>query len=329
MQATTLLKIIIVFAVVVTISVFLTKDMMPLPMILSGTMHQKDSLPHAGKMAEIELEAKKLINGVARVTDEMMRFEGIISQKEINGEKKTAWLMIKLPSAELENAVKTLEQIGGLKHSRLTTEDKTESCMKLQTQLESLQESKERLLSISSSESYKKLPEMLQVENKLRDTEKKMGEIKREMERLEDQTAYGLIFIRMYEKKIPLSYETAFQNSTSIACRDGLDNCIRILGIIIFWALSSMPLVAVFLILWLIAALFQIKGIGRKLRHKKNTVGATPCGCPPVIDKTPSLAEDKIRVEPLSQPSSNRREEIEKNQTLSLHESPSGHDEEK
>ncbi|MBI4778809.1 hypothetical protein HY792_07835, partial [Candidatus Desantisbacteria bacterium] len=78
MQATTLLKIIIVSAVMVTISVFLTKDMIPLPMILSGTANQKDSLPHAGKMAEIELEAKKLINGVARVTDEMMRFEGII-----------------------------------------------------------------------------------------------------------------------------------------------------------------------------------------------------------------------------------------------------------
>ncbi|MFH1860648.1 MAG: hypothetical protein ABH870_06525 [bacterium] len=101
MPTSTLLRIILISAVVVTISVFLTKEMIPLPQILSGTKHQKDSLPHAGKMAEIELETKKLINGVTRVIDEMMRFEGITSQKEINGEEKTAWLMIKLPSASL------------------------------------------------------------------------------------------------------------------------------------------------------------------------------------------------------------------------------------
>ncbi|MEK7274988.1 MAG: hypothetical protein AAB110_07005, partial [Candidatus Desantisbacteria bacterium] len=82
MQTKTLLKIIFIIAVVVIISIFLTKGMMPLPQILSGNMYQKDSLPHAGKMAEIELETKKLIKGVARVTDEMIRFEGIISQKE-------------------------------------------------------------------------------------------------------------------------------------------------------------------------------------------------------------------------------------------------------
>ncbi|MDI6782261.1 MAG: DUF4349 domain-containing protein [bacterium] len=302
MQTSTLLKIILIFAVVVAISIFLTKGMTPLPQILSGISHQKDSLPHAGKMAEIELETKKLISSVARVTDEMIRFEGIISQKEINGEEKTAWLMIKLPSAEFENAVKTLEQLGGLRHSKLTNEDKTESCMKLQTQLESLQESKERLMAISTSETYKKLPEMLQIENKLRYAEKEMGKIKREMERLEDQTAYGLIFIRMYEKRISLSYETAFQKSTGIACRDGLDNCIRIAGIIIFWALSSMPLLIVILILWLIVALFQIKGVIRRLRHKKKAQGlANTCECP-VVDKTPCPAEDKASVEstPLS-----------------------------
>ncbi len=309
MQTTTLFKIILVFAIVVIISIFLTKGMMPLPQILSGTMYKKDSLPHAGKMAEIELETKKLINGVARVTDEMIRFEGIISQKEINGKEQTAWLMIKLPSTEFENAIKTLEQIGGLKHLKLTNDDKTTSCMKLQTQLESLQESKERLMAISTSETYKKLPEMLQIENKLRYAEKEMGEIKREMEKLEDQTAYGLIFIRMYEKRIPLSYETAFQKSTNIACGSGLDNCIRIAGIIIFWALSSVPLLIVLLVLWLIVALFQIKGIIGKLRHKKKTqVVATPCECP-VIDKTSQPAEDKARVEP------------------SHHESPSSHDE--
>lgn len=276
MQTTTLLKIILIAAVVVTISIFLTKGMIPLPQILSGIRCQKDSLPQAGKIAEIELETKKLISGVVRVTDEMIRFEGIISQKEINEEEKTAWIRVKLPSAELENAVKTIEQIGGLKHSKLTTDDKIENCMKLQTQLESLQESKERLLAISSSESYKKLPEMLQIENKLRYIEKEMGEIKDEMERLEDQTAYGIILIRMYEKRIPLSYEIAFQKSTSIACQDGLDNCIRIAGVIIFWVLSSIPLILVILILWLIAALFQIKGIIKKFRYKKNTqVAAT------------------------------------------------------
>jgi hypothetical protein len=301
MQTTTLLKIILIATIIVTITIFLTKGIMPLPQILSGIRHQKGSLPHAGKMAEIELEVKKIINGVARVTDEMMRFEGIISQKEIDGEEKTAYLMIKIPSAEFENAVKTLEQIGGLKHSKLTNDDKTESCMKLQTQLEALQESKERLLSISSSESYKKLPEMLQIENKLRYAEKEMGEIKREIERLEDQTAYGIIFIHMYGKRIPLSYETAFQKSTNIACQDGLDNCIRILGIIIFWALSSMPLLLVILVLWLIAALFQIKSISRRLWHKKKiTVGATLCGYPPVIDKTPQPSEDETMVEPMA-----------------------------
>ncbi|MBU0701388.1 DUF4349 domain-containing protein [bacterium] len=308
MQTSILLRIILVVSVVVAISVFLTKEMIPLPQILSGTKYQKDSLPHAGKMAEIELETKKLSNGVARVTDEMMRFEGIISQKEINGEEKTAWLMIKLPSAEFENAVKTLEQIGGLKHSKLTTDDKIESCMKLQTQLESLQESKERLISISSTENYKKLPEMLQIENKLRYAEKEMGEIKREMGRLEDQTAYGLIFIRMYEKRMPLNYESAFQKSTNIACQDGLNNCIRIAGIIIFWTLSSMPLLIVILILWLIVALFRIKGTSRKLRHKKNIVGATPCDCP-VVDKTPQLTEEKLTPSCFESPSGYTKED--------------------
>ncbi|MFH1860649.1 MAG: DUF4349 domain-containing protein [bacterium] len=208
-----------------------------------------------------------------------------------------------------------MEQIGGLKHSKLTTDDKTENCMKLQTQLESLQESKERLLSISSSESYKKLPEMLQIENKLRCIEKEMGEIKREMERLEDQTAYGIIFIRMYEKRIPLSYETAFQKSINIACQEGIDNCIRIAGIIIFWALSSLPLLMVILILWLIVALFQIKGTSRKLWHKKNTqVETTPCSCP-VAD-------------PLPHPSPNERIEIDEKQTPSHSESTLVHNEE-
>ncbi len=296
MQTTTFLKIMLVIAVVVTISIFLTRGIMPLPQILSGISYQKDSLPHAGKMAEIELETKKLISGVARVTDEMIRFEGIISQKEINGEEKTAWLMIKLPSVEFENAVKTLEHIGGLRHSKLTNDDKVASCMKLQTQLESLQESRERLLAISTSESYKKLPEMLQIENKLRCIEKEMGEIKREMERLEDQTAYGLIFIRMYEKKMPLSYETAFQKSTDTACRNGLDNCIRIAGIIIFWALSSVPLLMVILILWLIVALFQIKGTIRRLWHKKGEKAhgkANICESP----ETPMPVEDTAMVE--------------------------------
>ncbi|MFH1097825.1 MAG: DUF4349 domain-containing protein [Candidatus Desantisbacteria bacterium] len=255
-----LLTVILVSALVITGSVLLTREICPLPQVLT----QKKSLPKAGKMAEIELEAKKLSIGVARVTDEMMRFEGIVSQKEINGEEKTAWLVFKLPAAEFENAARTLEQIGGLRHSRLTTEDKTDVHMKLQTQLESLQASTARLVS-SSAGTGEKLPDMLQIENKLKCTEREMGEIKGEMERLEDQMAYGLIFIRMYERRLmPLSYGVAFQKSIDIACQNGLDNCIKILGIIVFWILSSLPLLTVILILWLIAFLFQIRGTGRK-----------------------------------------------------------------
>lgn len=266
MQITTLLKVIIIIALFVAGSIFLTKEIMPLPNILIGNKQQKESLPKAGKMAEIELEARKLSKGVARVTDEMMRFEGIISQKEINGKEKTAWLVFKIPAAEFENAVRTLEQIGGLRHSKLTTEDKADVHMNLQTQLESLQASTARLLSSSSSESYKKLPEMLQIENKLKCAEREMGEIKGEMERLEDQMTYGLIFIRMYETRLmPLSYEAAFQKSTSIACRDGLNNCIKIIGIIVLWTLSSLPLLTVILILWVIVSLFQIRVKNRKL----------------------------------------------------------------
>ncbi len=295
-----LLTVIIVSALVVTGSVLLTRENCPLPQVLT----QRESLPKAGKMAEIELEAKKLGIGVTRVTDEMMRFEGIVSQKEINGKEKTAWMVFKLPAAEFENAVRTLEQIGGLRHSRLTTKDKTDVHMKLQTQLESLQASTARLVS-SSAGTQEKLPDMLQIENKLKCTEREMGEIKGEMERLEDQMAYGLIFIRMYEKKIlPLSYESAFQKSINTACQDGLDNCIKIIGIIVFWILSSLPLLTVILLLWLIAFLFQIKGKGRKKEGKKSTVGMdtiphesislTPISNP--ISPIPNSQEEDIHV---------------------------------
>jgi len=270
-----LLTIILVAALVITGSILLTREIYPLPQVLTLTKYQKN-LPKAGKMAEIELEAKKLSTGVTRVTDEMMRFEGIVSQKEINGKEKTAWLVFKLPTAEFENAARTLEQIGGLRHSRLTTEDKTDVHMKLQTQLESLQSSTARL-TFTSAGTGEKLPDMLQIENKLKCTEREMGEIKGKIERLEDQMAYGLIFIRMYEKKIlPLSYESAFQKSINNACQDGLDNCINIIGIIVFWILSSLPLLTVILLLWLITFLFQIRDKWRKPPSKKDSNLAAP-----------------------------------------------------
>jgi translation elongation factor EF-1beta len=259
-----------IFLIIIVCSILVVKGILHVPYISDKSMYETVNLSTEieSRAAKLQIIVKRLDRCIEEIFEKTEIFNGEILYKEVDMGKEIVWMKVKVPVTEFNNAVKAFENIGKLKYSKMFNRDKTKECIKLQTEMEMLQAAKERLIAVYPEEEESNIQETIRLENKIKHIEKEIKDIRTKIESIEDEIGYGFVYLQINKEPVPAAkYGKMSQRLFIPACKDGLENCMRITAGCIFWILSTMPVWLTILSIWMAVSLMRYIRIKRCRRN--------------------------------------------------------------
>ncbi|MBI2583839.1 MAG: DUF4349 domain-containing protein [Candidatus Aenigmarchaeota archaeon] len=206
--------------------------------------------------AVLKLETTEFSKTVEEIRHVAFRFGGFVGESNLNlAERKTGFVVIKIPKESFEDALNDLRRIATLKEEKSSLQDVTEEFVDLESRLKNLKATETRFLTLFDK--AETVNEILEVERALSSIREQIETLEGRKKFLEARTDFATITVNVEEpgqaKFLPdLDFQKPFQRAYASFFAT-IFLLIELAGVVI-------PLILIFSLVWK----FYIKFSGKK-----------------------------------------------------------------